>query len=61
MADRLRHDEMDHEEHASGSFTRPGRRERMIREPVLTGKDMAAYAVIIVMVCGPLALGAFGL
>lgn len=40
---------------------RAGRRVRIVREPVLTGAELLAFAVILVMVCGPLALGAFGL
>lgn len=46
-----------------GPFAPPraGRRVRIVREPVLTGAELLAFAVIFVMVCGPLALGAFGL
>ena len=34
---------------------------RMVREPAFTGVDIAAYVVIFIMVCGPLAMGAFRL
>jgi hypothetical protein len=61
MADRLHDDEMDRQAPASGSIMRSGRQERIVREPTLTGKELVAYAVILIMVCGPLALGAFGL
>ena len=37
------------------------RRARSLGEPFFTAGDFAAYAVTLVMVCGPLAYGAFGL
>ncbi|MCA3575212.1 MAG: hypothetical protein IOC86_14945 [Aestuariivirga sp.] len=37
------------------------RRARRLGEPFFTAGDFAAYAVALVMVCGPLAFGAFGL
>jgi hypothetical protein len=52
---------MDQQPPASGSFMRPVRQERIVREPTLMGKELVAYAVILIMVCGPLALGALGL
>lgn len=36
-------------------------RVRMVREPNFTPLDVAAFAVTLVMVCGPLAFGALGL
>ena len=33
---------------------------RHVNEPLFTGADMAAFVVTLVMVCGPLAMGAFG-
>jgi hypothetical protein len=38
-----------------------GRRGLRVNEPLFTGLDVAAFAVALVMVCGPLAFGAFGL
>lgn len=38
-----------------------GRRLRHVNEPMFTGGDVAAFAVTLIMVCGPLAMGAFGL
>lgn len=46
---------------AQGPFTRPERPLRIVREPRFSGLDFAAFAVTFVMVCMPLALGAFGL
>lgn len=40
---------------------RAGRRVRVVREAPFTGLELLAYAMILTMVCGPLALGAFGL
>ena len=34
---------------------------RRVNEPLFTGLDVAAFVVTLVMVCGPLAFGAFGL
>lgn len=45
----------------AGTFPQHGRQARVVREPSFTPGEMLAYAVILVMVCGPLALGAFGL
>lgn len=39
---------------------RPGRRVRIVREPPFSVGDVVAGFVILVMVCGPLALGALG-
>lgn len=38
-----------------------GQRTRVVREPLFTPLDVAAFAVSLVMVCMPLAFGAFGL
>ena len=52
---------IEHEPSSADSFSaRPGRRVRIVRVPALTGLEALAYALILVMVCGPLALGAFG-
>ena len=51
MPERLHQDE----------FMRPGRRVRIVREPALTGAEALAFALVLIMVCGPLAFGAFGL
>ncbi len=42
----------------ASSADRPLRRSR---EPLLSPLDLAGFAVSIAMVCGPLAMGAFGL
>ena len=43
-----------------GSYEPPtAPRPRHIREPLVTPLDVAAYAVALIMVCMPLALGAF--
>lgn len=53
---------IEHEASAADSFSaRPGGRLRAVQEPAVTGLDLLAFAVILVMVCGPLALGALGL
>lgn len=41
--------------------SRPERPLRMVREPMFSGLDILAFAVSLVMVCMPLAMGAFGL
>ena len=38
-----------------------GQHLRRVNEPLFTGLDVAAFAVALIMVCGPLAFGAFGL
>lgn len=52
----------DHDITPAASFSaRPGRRVRVVQEAPFTGLELLAYALILTMVCGPLALGAFGL
>lgn len=56
---------MGGEHHGSGDpgngfAPRPGRRVRIVREPLFSVGDVVAGVVILVMVCGPLALGALG-
>lgn len=54
--------DLENEPASSDAFTpRPGRHVRMVREPALTAGEAVAYLVILVMVCGPLAMGALGL
>jgi hypothetical protein len=54
--------DLENEPASTDAFSpRPGRHVRMVREPALTGGEMVAYLFILVMVCGPLAMGAFGL
>lgn len=51
----------DHDRARGGMFpARFGRSLRIMREPGFTAGDVAAFAVALIMVCGPLALGAFG-
>jgi hypothetical protein len=38
-----------------------GRTQRRMNEPMFTGMDVAAFVVTLIMVCGPLAMGAFRL
>jgi hypothetical protein len=59
MADRLNQNELDEAAPVSGSYVRSER--RAFSEPDVTVKEWVAYAVILIMVCGPLAMGAFGL
>jgi hypothetical protein len=44
----------------SGFAAATDRRARRMGEPYFTPGDIAAYAVALIMVCGPLAFGAFG-
>lgn len=47
---------------ASEAFgPRAGRRVRIVGEPLFSLGDLVAGIVILVMVCGPLALGALGI
>jgi hypothetical protein len=61
MADRLHENEMEREIYVSGSPLLPARTPRPVSEASLRTGEWVAYAVIVVMVCGPLAFGAFGL
>ena len=40
---------------------RRGGSARLVREPFFTPGDVAAFVVTLIMVCGPLAMGAFQL
>lgn len=48
------------EELGSAFAPRAGRRVRIVREPLFSVGDAVAGLVILVMVCGPLAMGALG-
>jgi hypothetical protein len=61
MQERLYQNETDHEAPVAGSVLRPDRRTRTVRDPDISAKEWVAYALILVMVCGPLAFGAFQL
>jgi hypothetical protein len=61
MQERLYQNETEHDAPVAGSVLRPDRRTRIVGEPMISGKEWVAYALILVMVCGPLAFGAFGL
>lgn len=61
IAGPFEHD-LENEPARSDAFApRPGRHVRMVRESALKAGEAVAYLVILVMVCGPLAMGAFGL
>lgn len=53
-------EDQGYEERVSAFAPRPGRRVRIVREPLFSLGDAVAGLVILVMVCGPLAMGALG-
>lgn len=52
--------DLDHERQTGAFAPRPGRRVRIVREPLLSVGDVVAGLVMLIMVGGPLALGALG-
>ena len=60
MTEQFRDDPRDlRAEENAALAARMGRSPRLAPEPAFTPLDVAAYAVTLIMVCGPLALGAF--
>ena len=62
MTDQFRDEPRDYRAEENATFrTGAGHTLRIVREPAFTPLDVAAFVVTLIMVCGPLAMGAFRL